>query len=59
MSLHLDDFFQEWLKPIYKPWGMTLQIPPDKYGLTNPQKGIWSYTITNMINPQKGILSIR
>ena len=26
-------------------------------GLTNPQKGIWSYTSLDMINPQKGIWS--
>jgi hypothetical protein len=25
------------------------------YVLTNPQKGIWSFTIADMINPQKGI----
>jgi hypothetical protein len=25
------------------------------YVLTNPQKGIWSFTIDDMINPQKGI----
>jgi hypothetical protein len=25
------------------------------YGFTNPQKGIWLFTILNMINPQKEI----
>jgi hypothetical protein len=35
----------------------TLQTTPYNYGLTNPQKGIWSYTKPDMINPQKGIWS--
>ena len=34
---------------------MTSQISPYEQGLTNPQKGIWSYISSDMINPQKGI----
>jgi hypothetical protein len=41
---------------LISPRGLTLQTTPYNYGLTNPQKGIWSYTMPNMINPQKGDL---
>jgi hypothetical protein len=36
-------------------WGRLLILPITIRVLTNPQKGIWSFTIPDMINPQKGI----
>jgi hypothetical protein len=35
--------------------GMTSYSTYYNYVLTNLQKGIWSFTIADMINPQKGI----
>jgi hypothetical protein len=36
-------------------WGSNSHLSYYNYGLTNPQKGIWSFKMPDMINPQKGI----
>ena len=45
-----------WLQPpLIYILGPTSYSAYYNYDLTNPQKGIWSFTIPDMINPQKGI----